>query len=113
MQPNVDLLVLQPEGVVGRAEALSPALLGFLLRRLAASLLLLLLVLTFTFFFIHLLPGDPIHLVEGQRLTLEQQQRLQQIYGLDRPLPDAVPRLALARWRCMATGAPRSRSSGR
>jgi peptide/nickel transport system permease protein len=61
-------------------------LLGFLLRRFAASLLLLLLVLTFTFFFLHLLPGDPIRVFEGQRLTLEQQKRLQEIYGLDRPL---------------------------
>jgi peptide/nickel transport system permease protein len=62
-------------------------LLGFLLRRLGASLLLLLLVLTFTFFFLRLIPGDPIHAFEGQRLSLEQQQRLRQIYGLDRPLP--------------------------
>jgi peptide/nickel transport system permease protein len=60
---------------------------GFLLRRLAASLLLLLLVLTLIFFFVHLIPGDPIHLFEGQRLTLDQQQKLRQIYGLDRPLP--------------------------
>ncbi len=63
-------------------------MLGFLLRRLAASLLLLLLVLTFTFFFLRLLPGDPIHLFEGQRLTLAQQERLKEIYGLNRPLPE-------------------------
>ena len=62
-------------------------MLGFLLRRLAASLLLLLLILTFTFFFLRLIPGDPTRLFEGQRLSLEQQQRLRQIYGLDRPLP--------------------------
>jgi peptide/nickel transport system permease protein len=61
---------------------------GFLLRRLAASLLLLLLVLTVTFFLLRLIPGDPIRLFEGQRLTLEQQHRLRQIYGLDRPLPE-------------------------
>lgn len=83
--------------MVGRAEGLTaPAgltphrrtpLPGFLLRRLAASLLLLLLVLTFIFFFVHLLPGDPIHTFEGQLLTLAQQERLQQIYGLDHPLP--------------------------
>ena len=60
---------------------------GFLLRRLAASLLLLLLILTFTFFFLRLIPGDPTRIFEGQRLSLEQQQRLRQIYGLDRPLP--------------------------
>jgi peptide/nickel transport system permease protein len=71
--------------VVDRAEGLTVP--GFLLRRLAASLLLLLLVLTFTFFFLRLIPGDPARIFEGQRLTLEQQQRLRQIYGLDRPLP--------------------------
>jgi peptide/nickel transport system permease protein len=75
-------------------------LLGFLLRRLAASLLLLLLVLTFTFFFLHLIPGDPIHLFEGQHLTLAQQQKLQQIYGFDRPLPEQylVWISSVARW---------------
>lgn len=61
---------------------------GFLLRRLGASLLLLLLVLTVAFFILRLIPGDPIHVFEGQRLTLEQQQRLRRIYGLDRPLPE-------------------------
>jgi peptide/nickel transport system permease protein len=60
---------------------------GFLLRRIGASLLLLLLILTFTFFLLRLIPGDPIHVFEGQRLSPEQQQRLRQIYGLDRPLP--------------------------
>ena len=59
---------------------------GFLLRRLAASLLLLLLVLTVLFFFLRLLPGDPIHLFEGQRLTPAQQARLQEIYRVNRPL---------------------------
>ena len=61
-------------------------MIGFLLRRFAASLLLLLLVLTLTFFILRLIPGDPMHLFEGQRLTLAQQQKLKQIYGLDRPL---------------------------
>ena len=61
---------------------------AFLLRRLAASLLLLLLVLTFLFFFVHLIPGDPIRLFEGQHLIPAQEQRLQRIYGLDRPLPE-------------------------
>ena len=75
-------------------------MLAFLLRRLAASLLLLLLVLTLTFFFIHLLPGDPIRLFEGQRLTLTQQRHLREIYGLDRPLPEQYLRWigSVARW---------------
>lgn len=61
---------------------------GFLLRRLAASLLLLYLVLTLTFFLIHLAPGDPIHLVEDQRMTQEQRERLEDLYHLNRPLPE-------------------------
>ena len=61
-------------------------MLSFLLRRLAASLLLLWLILTLTFFLIHLAPGDPIHLVEDQRLTQEQRERLERVYHLDRPV---------------------------
>ena len=61
---------------------------AYLLRRLAASLLLLLLVLSTVFFVLRLMPGDPIHLFEGQRLTPAQVHRLQKIYGLDRPLPE-------------------------
>ena len=60
---------------------------GFLLRRLAASLLLLVLVLSATFVLMHLAPGDPTHR-EGTRLTVEQQENLRRIYGLDRPLPE-------------------------
>jgi peptide/nickel transport system permease protein len=61
-------------------------LISFLLRRLGASLLLLLLVLTLMFFVLRRIPGGPIHSIEGQSLTLEQQQNLRRIYGLDRPL---------------------------
>lgn len=61
-------------------------MLVFVLRRLGASLLLLLLVLTVSFFILRLIPGNPLHVLEGQKLTAEQQQRLKRIYGLDRPL---------------------------
>ena len=61
---------------------------GFLLRRLAASLLLLYLILTVTFFLIHLAPGDPARISEDQRMTREQRDRLHRIYRLDRPLPE-------------------------
>ncbi len=59
---------------------------GFIVRRLGASLLLLFLVLSFTFFFIHLAPGDPTHLLIDPDLTPERQQALRRLYGLDRPL---------------------------
>ncbi len=66
----------------------------FVLRRLAASLLLLHLVLTATFFLVHLAPGSPAMLLAGdQRLPVEQQENLKRIYGLDRPLP-----VQYARW---------------
>ncbi len=60
---------------------------GFLLRRLAASLLLFLLVLSVTFFLLHLIPGSPLNLAEDARLPREARENLRRIYGLDRPLP--------------------------
>lgn len=60
---------------------------GFLLRRLAASLLLLWLVLTVLFFLLHAAPGDPATtLLEGSRATREQRENLHRIFGLDRPV---------------------------
>lgn len=60
----------------------------FVLRRLAASLLLLYLVLTATFFLLHLAPGSPAALLaEDKRVPAEQRENLRRIYGLDRPLP--------------------------
>lgn len=59
---------------------------GFLLRRLAQSLLLVYLVLTATFFLIRLVPGDPTSGIEGARMTDGQRERLRRLYGIDRPL---------------------------
>src|SRR5262245_55481055 len=44
------------------------------------------LVLTIAFFILRLIPGAPTQGVEGQQLTIEQQQKLKTIYGLNRPL---------------------------
>jgi peptide/nickel transport system permease protein len=59
----------------------------FLIRRLAAALLLLFLVLTFTFFLVHLAPGDPVSLFDNGHMTAAQHTHLLHLYGLDRPLP--------------------------
>jgi peptide/nickel transport system permease protein len=60
----------------------------FILRRLAASLVLLYLVLTVVFFLIHLAPGTPeSFLVDDRRLPSAQQENLKRLYGLDQPLP--------------------------
>lgn len=65
---------------------------GFLLRRLAASVLLLFLVATVTFFLIHLAPGDPTNIFEGRRITREHREHLRHLYGLDRPLGEQYVR---------------------
>ncbi len=64
----------------------------FVLRRLAASALLLLLLLTLTFFLLHLAPGDPAFLVVDPRASPEVQERLEEFYGLDRPLGEQYAR---------------------
>lgn len=60
----------------------------FLLRRLAASLLLLFLVLTVTFFLLHLAPGDPSNFIQNDSAPREYREHLRSLYGLDRPLPE-------------------------
>ena len=61
----------------------------YLLRRLAASLLLLLLLVSLVFVLLHAVPGDPLNALAGgqlERLTAEQRARLERVYGLDRPI---------------------------
>ena len=67
----------------------------YLLRRLAASLLLLWLVVTVTFFLLHFAPGRPAELLVplgGQGSTPEQRRHLEHLYGLDRPLHEQYMR---------------------
>jgi peptide/nickel transport system permease protein len=65
---------------------------GYLLRRLAASLLLLLLVLTATFVLLHLAPGDPLAVVDGLPIPKAEREHLIRAYGLDRPLAEQYVR---------------------
>jgi peptide/nickel transport system permease protein len=67
-------------------------LITFLLRRLAASLLLLWLVVSATFFLLHLAPGDPTQTFQDSRLPAAQRESLRRVYGLDRPLPEQYAR---------------------
>jgi len=74
---------------------------GYLARRLLSSLLLLLLVASLTFFLLHLVPGDPLNSLTGDRsLPPEQRARLERLYGLDRPLAEQYLAWlgAAARW---------------
>jgi peptide/nickel transport system permease protein len=65
---------------------------GYLLRRLAASLLLLVLVLSATFVLLRLAPGDPLTFVDSMPITKAERQHLIQAYGLDRPLAEQYVR---------------------
>lgn len=61
---------------------------SYVLRRLLASLLLIYLVLTVSFFLLHLSPGDPSLWVSEMPVPPEVREKLRQIYGIDRPLPE-------------------------
>lgn len=65
---------------------------GFLLRRLAASLLLFFAVLTVTFFLVHLAPGSPVNLLTDPLVPADQRLRLERVYGLDRPVAEQYGR---------------------
>ena len=55
-------------------------------RRLLLALPTLLGVATLVFFFIHLLPGDPVEIMLGERASSADRERLREALGLDRPL---------------------------
>jgi peptide/nickel transport system permease protein len=59
----------------------------YFIKRLTQSIALLLLIITITFFLFRILPGDPVRLLfHDPRITAEQQKRLSQLFGLDKPL---------------------------
>lgn len=58
----------------------------FLLRRTLAAIPAVLGVMVVVFFVVHLIPGDPIAAMLGDRATSEQLERARRDYGLDRPL---------------------------
>jgi peptide/nickel transport system permease protein len=59
----------------------------FLLRRLGSSALAVLGVSLLVFFFLHLVPGDPVDRLAGGDATPEQRAQMARCMHLDRPLP--------------------------
>lgn len=59
---------------------------GFLLRRLAQSVITLLAVSVFAFGLIHLVPGDPVTIALGENATPALAAQLRHQLGLDQPL---------------------------
>jgi peptide/nickel transport system permease protein len=64
----------------------------YILRRLFSLLIVLVGVSIITFFFIHLIPGDPAETILGERANAESIARVHAELGLDEPLPTQYAR---------------------
>jgi ABC-type dipeptide/oligopeptide/nickel transport system permease component len=59
----------------------------YILRRVAQAVPVLIGITLFTFLMIHLVPGDPVSIIAGDRpITEERAAQIRQQYGLDKPL---------------------------
>ncbi|MDF2684756.1 MAG: putative transporter permease protein, partial [Brevibacillus sp.] len=58
----------------------------YLLKRLMSGLIVLVGVSLFSFALIHLIPGDPIRIMLGEKATKERVEQLREQMGLDKPL---------------------------
>lgn len=61
-------------------------MLPYLITRISSTLVLLLLVIAFSFFFIHLLPGDPAQVILGDSASAAAVEKLRADLGLNEPL---------------------------
>ncbi len=60
---------------------------AFLLRRFGSGLLSVLGASVLVFFFLHLVPGDPVDHLAGGEATPEQRKKIEACLGLDQPMP--------------------------
>ncbi|MGG4455665.1 nickel ABC transporter permease [Brevibacillus porteri] len=58
----------------------------YIVKRLFEIIPIIFVVSLLIFFFIHLVPGDPVRLAAGKEATLEEIERVRQELGLDKPL---------------------------
>ncbi|MFG0214549.1 nickel ABC transporter permease [Brevibacillus porteri] len=58
----------------------------YIVKRLIEIIPIIFVVSLLIFFFIHLVPGDPVRLAAGKEATLEEIERVRQELGLDKPL---------------------------
>ncbi|ALP53233.1 glutathione ABC transporter permease [Candidatus Tenderia electrophaga] len=61
-------------------------MLSFLVSRLASALFVVFGVTTLVFFFLHLVPGDPVEVMLGESAQAADREALRQSLGLDQPL---------------------------
>jgi len=62
-------------------------MLNFLITRLASALFVILGVSTLVFFFLHMVPGDPVEVMLGESAQPADREALRHSLGLDQPLP--------------------------
>ncbi len=62
-------------------------MIGFIIRRLASTLVVMTIVAVFIFLLLHLSPGDPAAIIVGDNATPEQIDAVRKRLGLDDPLP--------------------------
>src|SRR5579871_5816164 len=77
--------IRQPEGADNGAGQMKP-LAKYLVRRMAASMLILLGVVTITFCLIYIFPADPVTQMAGPHATPDVVASIRKENGLDRPL---------------------------
>lgn len=58
----------------------------FILNRVKSYIPIIILVILFTFFITHLIPGDPVRTMLGDKATLEQVETMRRELNLDKPL---------------------------
>lgn len=58
----------------------------YLWNRLAAGLLVIFGISVFTFALVHMIPGDPVRMMLGQKATQEQVEQLREQMGLNKPV---------------------------
>lgn len=58
----------------------------YLWNRLAAGLLVVFGISVFTFALVHMIPGDPVRMMLGQKATQEQVEQIREQMGLNKPL---------------------------
>src|SRR5581483_5656270 len=69
-----------------RRGALRSAMMTFILRKLASTLVVMLVVAVIVFLLIHLSPGDPAAVIAGERASSEDIEVIRRSLGLDEPL---------------------------
>lgn len=62
-------------------------MLKYVVRRLFSLIFILLGVSILVFLLVHLAPGDPVRIMLGEEATVADVERLNRVYGFDRPLP--------------------------